>query len=384
MVKASGTRVAITFEKETTRNVVNASPSMTRLRVITRRIGITDDTLESQEVDPDRQVVSVRGGFRQVAGSFDFELSRLGFDPILEMSLGGTWTGIADGAVDLGAVASTQLFTRASGSFITDGYSIGDFIVTAAFSEAANNGTHQVTEVLETTLKVSTALVDETAAAGPTLALIGSKLKVGTALETATIERRFEDVNLFQHFTGCTFDWSLSVQPSAIIGGTLDVLGIAGTGLSGTSIDATPTAAPTHDPYSSFEGEILLDATTLGCVTSMDWTVRNNRSLQACIGSRFSDDVYDGICRIEGSLTLFFEDAVAYNKFIEEEDTTMWLRLDDPDGVNFMAFVFPRAKLTGAEIDPPAEGPVPLTLSFTAIKDPASGSSLIIQRSIDS
>lgn len=385
MVKASGTRTTITYEEEATVNTVNASPDMTYLRVLTRNINITEDTLESGEIDPGRQVTSVRSGFRQVGGTLDFELSRLGLDPILRMSTGGTWAGIADAGVALTAVDTVNTFVRAVGSWITDGYTVGDIVVTAAFDSAPNNGQHQVTAVTATALTVDTALTTEASPSGtPTLALVGSKLMVGTALRTATIERRFEDVPLYQHFTGCVFDWSLGVQPNAIVNGSLDVLGVAGTTLSGTSIDATPNAAPTHDPYSAFEGEILMDATTLGCVTSVDWSFKNGRSLQACVGSRSSDDVYDGIAKIEGTITLFFEDAVAYNKFIQEQTLTVWIRLDDPDGVNFMTFVFPRMKLTAADIDPPAEGPVPMTLSFRALKDPVSGSSIIIQRSTDS
>ena len=60
--------------------------------------------------------------------------------------------------------AATQSFARSTGSFIDDGFKVGQKITTAGFSNAANNGVFHVTAVTATALTVSeTTLVGESA-----------------------------------------------------------------------------------------------------------------------------------------------------------------------------------------------------------------------------
>ncbi|CAB4180571.1 Protein of unknown function DUF4128 [uncultured Caudovirales phage] len=65
--------------------------------------------------------------------------------------------------------ASGSAYTRASGSFIADGYSVGDEIVVAGFSNAANNGRTLVSAVTTLALTVEKSLTTE--AAGPSVTL---------------------------------------------------------------------------------------------------------------------------------------------------------------------------------------------------------------------
>lgn len=71
---------------------------------------------------------------------------------------------LAGGSPDLGA--TTTDFTRATGSFITDGFQVGDLIETSGFSNSGNNGTFEVTAVTALALTVVTTLIVETAGAG--------------------------------------------------------------------------------------------------------------------------------------------------------------------------------------------------------------------------
>jgi len=65
--------------------------------------------------------------------------------------------------------ASGSIFTRASGSFITDEFSIGMELTAAGFSEAANNDTFVVTNVGATQITVDGSLTTESAGSGKTL-----------------------------------------------------------------------------------------------------------------------------------------------------------------------------------------------------------------------
>ena len=69
--------------------------------------------------------------------------------------------------VDLSATGA--VFTRASGSFLTDGFSPGMEVTGAGFSNAANNDDFTVTGVTALTLTVDGSLTTEAAGSGKTL-----------------------------------------------------------------------------------------------------------------------------------------------------------------------------------------------------------------------
>lgn len=71
--------------------------------------------------------------------------------------------------VDLSATVAT--FSRASGSFLTDGFSVGMEVVSAGFSESANNATWVATAVTALTLEIDGSLTTESAGAGKTLSV---------------------------------------------------------------------------------------------------------------------------------------------------------------------------------------------------------------------
>src|SRR4051812_5489676 len=73
------------------------------------------------------------------------------------------------GSASLGV--SSNAYTRASGSFLTDGFEPGMELSASAFADSTNNGVATITEVAALTMKVDKALVDAAGAAGKTLAV---------------------------------------------------------------------------------------------------------------------------------------------------------------------------------------------------------------------
>ena len=65
--------------------------------------------------------------------------------------------------------ASGSVFTRASGSFITDEFSVGMEVTGASFDESANNASFTITAVAATQLTVDGDLTTESAGSGKTL-----------------------------------------------------------------------------------------------------------------------------------------------------------------------------------------------------------------------
>lgn len=384
MALASGANVGLSYVVETTHGTTPSSPSMKALRSTGRNINLTKNTQQSEELRDDRQLADLRHGFNQVQGSIPYELSLQAYDDLLEAALSGTWAAGADtGATTLDATAGA--FSRAAGSFLTDGFEVGDIVTASGFSTSGNNGRFRVTAVAATTLTVSPidgqAMGTESGAGDEQVTAAGKKLKIGSTLRTFTIERRFTDINQYQVFKGVAVNqMSLSISPESIVGGSFELLGMSAQPFSGTSLGA-PSAAPAETPLSSFDGALYEGGTQIGVVTGLDLTLNNNRTLEGVVGSQFSPDVFEGTCNVSGTLTAFFEDASLVDKFINETESSLDLLLDDINGTDFIRVRLPRLKYTGGDIDPPQQGPITLSMPFTALVDSEQGTTMTIQRS---
>ena len=383
MAIASGTRARICYVAESTHGTTPGTPSMKVLRTTSRKINVTKNMLETAEVRSDREITDVRHGFNRVEGELGFELSLAAYDDLIEAALGGTWA-TGTNVATIAAVASGNKFTRASGSWLTDGYRPGDVVLSAGFTTGANNGQCRVTAVTATDLTVTgLTLVDEAADASQSLNLVGKRVGVGTTLTTFTFERQFLDLTKYEVFTGVAVNaMSLTISPEEIVGGSFTLVGMAHGGVSGSPLDASPDAAPTYAPMAAFDGSIHEGGTAIATMTSLELSIEGGRDLTSVIGSATSPDVFDGKCKITGTATALFQDETLLNKFLNETESTIWVKLADPDDSSkFIAVSLYRVKYTGGEIDPPQEGPILLSLPFEALYNSTYGARIGVQRS---
>lgn len=90
-----GSRHSLAYVQEVTYGVTPATPVFKALRHTGTTLGMSRDTLISNELRSDRMIPGVRGGSQQVAGDIDFEFSFGSFDDILAAVLCGNW--VVDG-----------------------------------------------------------------------------------------------------------------------------------------------------------------------------------------------------------------------------------------------------------------------------------------------
>lgn len=349
---------------------------MEKLRATGRNINRTVGILESGEVDEDGQQTDVRHGFNRIEGSPGFQLSYLDFDTMLENALGGAWVRIeAQGAPNYAVSASAKTFVRDSGSFITDGFRPGDIIHPTGFS-TGNNGYYRVLSVVALTLTVldpDSELVDQASGGTGTrkVNVAGKRLDLTPFMYSLLVERAFLDVEQFQVFHGVVIDkMSLDIQPEAMIGGTLSLLGMSADAMTQVPISDEDPADPSGSaPYAAFDGAIYEGGTEIGVVTSLNIELARNRSLNPVVGSKFSPDVFEGVASVTGTLTAYFEDETLYNKFANETSSSLWCTLVDPsDPTLFTSIVLPRVKYVSGQMDPPQQGPVPIEMQIRGLK----------------
>jgi len=338
-----------------------------KLRTTGRNINLEKNVLESEEVDEDGQVTDVRHGFNRVVGSPGFQLSLYDYDDFIEFFLTGTWVTPAPGSLTFTLGPDPVAFTGSN--LITNGIRPGDIIRTADGKDVRIlTITAEGTGTAANPVGDPIASVDNGAATFP-----GSRMDLTPGLLTFLMERAFTDVDQYQVFNGCTVNtMQMTVSPEAIINGTFDVLGMSAAALSGTQangVGVTPVEASGSTPFAAFDGSIFEGGTLIGVVTSMDFSLERNRSLNPVVGSKFSPDVFEGTARGTGTVSAYFQDATLFNRFANEEESSVWNKFQDPaDSTNFMNIVFPRVKYTGANIDPPQEGPIVMEMPFQPLK----------------
>lgn len=89
---ASGSRHSIRYVEEVVRGTTPANPIFKALRQTGVTLGLSKESLQSEEGRTDRMIADVRHGARSVAGDINFELSYGSFDDILAAVLMGAWT----------------------------------------------------------------------------------------------------------------------------------------------------------------------------------------------------------------------------------------------------------------------------------------------------
>ena len=91
MTIATGSRHNLSYVLESTFGTTPANPSFTPIRHTGTTLGLSKDSIESEELREDRQVAHYRHGNKSVTGDVNFELSYGGLDALLEATLCGTW-----------------------------------------------------------------------------------------------------------------------------------------------------------------------------------------------------------------------------------------------------------------------------------------------------
>lgn len=89
---ANGNRHSLYYVPETTYGVTPATPAFKYFRHNTTTLALAKNTLQSEEIRPDRQIVDFRMGTGQTGGEVVSELAYGDFDDMLEALMMGTWT----------------------------------------------------------------------------------------------------------------------------------------------------------------------------------------------------------------------------------------------------------------------------------------------------
>lgn len=386
---ADGSRHSIYSVKEQTYGITPTNPALDLVRVTGTTLGLAKDSLQSEEIRSDRQITDFRLGANQVGGDISFELSYGSFDQFLEaVLLSADWASPATTGTTTLDQSATQI-TRATGSFITDGFAVGQTANVAGFNSGGANGLVKITGVTELALDI-TAVDGQTLGVesgdGDEIITASQSIKAASQRRSFTFVRHFADIqssgNPYYIYRGVELNSiQLTISANSMITGTLSVIGQSQETTQNLTGLGSPTFNPasTTTPLDSFTGTLDEGGTTIAVVTEISMTLQNGIEPRFVVGSKNSIFPSIGRSNLTGQVTAYFEDSSLVNKFLNETESSITFTLPDGAG-NQLRVTIPRIKYTGGQPDVSGEGSITLSMPFQALLDATESSNIRIER----
>lgn len=206
------------------------------------------------------------------------------------------------------------------------------------------------------------------------------QLKTGSTRRTFTFERNFADIAKRIRYTGVEVnELTVNIAPNAVVTGSVSFIGLDQDTDNDMVTGATYTAPSSQCPFDSFSGTIEEGGSAIGIVTSAEFTIANGIEALFSVGSSSAIGKSIGKTRITGTITVYFEDMVMLNKFVNETASSLLLTLVAED-TSELSLSFPNIKYTGGSPDVSGDGPITLSMPFQVLYDSTSTSELVIQR----
>jgi hypothetical protein len=201
------------------------------------------------------------------------------------------------------------------------------------------------------------------------------QITVGTTPRFLRFEDAALDISQFRQFSGCLVNSaSFNIAPNQMVQTTFDIVG-RNMVQAGSTLGA-PSAPQGFEPFDSYNGLLLEGGVgtndDLCVVSALQFNINNDVTPAHVILCESNKDqaaqMQFGMATVEGSMTVYYEDATLINKFLNETETSLSVTVDDPTGSNGYTFFFPRIKYNGASV--PVANPQSrfIEIPFVALK----------------
>lgn len=208
----------------------------------------------------------------------------------------------------------------------------------------------------------------------------------GVVRRSFSLFRNFKDVgsSKLPYFTyvGCEYNtMTLSISTEAIVTVNFGIVGANQLEPSSTVPTGATFGDPsTTEPMDSFSGSIKEGGVESAVVTEIELSIENGIAPRYVVGSKKSIKQSIGKFKVSGTLTAYFEDATLIGKYLREEASSLEITVTDGMPDNQYTFLLPKIKFTGGQPDVGGEGPITLSMPFTASYDPSILGTLKITR----
>lgn len=324
--------------------------------------GLTKEAFESNTIRTDQQRQNASHGTRSVSKTLDQEFQVGGHTALLEGALRGTFaTAATTGALTtIGINSTTRTISRGTGSFITDGFKVGDIVRATGFTATANNNKNlRLATVAALTMTYFAdawlgTLTTETAGATVTVAAAGKKLSVPLTSHTNdyfTIEEFNEDISQSETDLDCKVS-SVAIAIPANGNATIN-FGFLGRNATydTTQYFTSPTEAPNGDLLAGTTGLLSYNGVDSVVLTNVSIDLDAGAEIKAVVGSNISPDVFTSAVVVSGSMSALYEDATILNDFDDEAEAPLFIYMFANSSANsdFVIIKLPNIKINSAE-----------------------------------
>lgn len=213
-----------------------------------------------------------------------------------------------------------------------------------------------------------------------------------------SLEKQFLDIDQYFRFTACRINTlRLEFPSTGFIRATWSMAGTASVAPSSTPTDPTPTAVTAdtgRTPMTTFQALVYEGSTisssngysgnpsgsAIGYLKSANIEISNNLGLDNyVVGQSTRANLLPGRRRVSGTAEFLFLDRTLYNKFVNNDDSSLVLDINRSGTNELMRVYLPRIKYIGGSPTPtiPNDGPINITLPFQAVDSSADDTEII-------
>jgi len=378
MTIARGITKQLAIKPESSYGVLAGASGAALLRRVTSTFNLAKATYQSAEIRTDYQVADFRHGVRSCAGTVAGELSPGSYSTLMQAALARDFTaGISFTGLSL-AVTTTDI-TRASGSFITDGFKLGDIIRLTAGTGAASDNLNinlLITNVvaLDITFVVvnGATITPSPTVTGATLVVQGKKTYVpqtGHTSKSFTVEEFCIGIAQSEVYTGVKVNtMGLTLPSTGISTVNFSLTGKDLTQTGTTQYFTSPSALGTTGVCAGVNGSVIFNGAKVAVITNCTINLNRNLAETTALGSNSIVESVDGRAIVDGNLSLYFIDAAARDAFKNETEVSVIINLTTNNSAtaDFFTITMPRCKFNSFTKDD-GEGAITASTAFTAL-----------------
>lgn len=203
----------------------------------------------------------------------------------------------------------------------------------------------------------------------------------GTTRKSMTIEQGSLDIGQFTLYRGVLVNkFDLTIPVAGMVTAKWNLMAQTQDALTSTSIDTTPDVPLASAPYfhESAAGFFKEGGSPIAYFSALNFSIDNGLAANFALGATAVRNFTYGLEKITGSATAYFEDAVIYNKFINNTMTSIDVKLDD--GTHTYQFYFPRVKYTTGARTITGNAPITIQMNWQASFDATAGTNVVITK----
>ena len=286
-------------------------------------------------------------------GSLGFNLRYGELDDIFKSALRSAWaTAVNISATDIAAQATGNWFSSTTTNCVLNNMTIGQIVLSAGFTAAANNGLAEITALAARKITVA-GLTLTTEVAGDTVTIKGKCLKNGNSVYGLTIEEEFLDITRFHQFTGSVIDkLSINLKSQAKAEVTATFRSFKGTEAGATCGTGAEVSAATTIPMNcnaQLTAYRLNGAALAVGIEEMTIDIDNKLIPDVPMTSANPTGFALSPISVSGKCRIYFEGSTEYAYYRNQTALKLAAILKDASN-QYIAITVSRAKVNGCKI----------------------------------